>query len=418
MPYSILNCKCFLHCIFLYKVLYFEPRSFEGGGRMIALLARLFLHNDTDEEAVRHGYGMICGCVGIVLNLILSCFKIVLGALIGSLAIQADGFNNLGDVGSSLVSLGGFILSGKKPDAEHPYGHGRAEYLSALVIAFLILLMGFELIKSSVESLVSRAPAPVFTVAAFVVLLCSIGVKLYMALYNTRYGKRYASSAMLATAKDSLFDCITSGAVLLSMGLNRIWGINADPWCSLGVSLLILWGGYGTAKETVDLLLGKKADPELVRSITDTVTAHEGILGVHDLYVHDYGPGRMMITLHAEVDEDADMLSTHDMIDNIEWELNKKYSCLSTIHMDPIAVNNPETDEAKAQVKQALKNIDDRITIHDFRLVRGQTHTNLVFDLSAPYEIKLTDRELKARAVQEIVAVNEAFNPVITIDRR
>ncbi len=385
---------------------------------MIALLSRLFLHDIQDEDAIRHGYGMICGAVGIFLNLILSCFKIVLGVLIGSLAIQADGFNNLGDVGSSMVSLGGFLLSGKKPDTEHPFGHGRAEYLSALIIAFLILLMGVELIKSSVESLISHAPAPVFTVAAFVVLLCSIGVKLYMALYNTRYGKRYASSAMLATAKDSLFDCFTSGAVLLSMALNHFWGLNADPWCSLAVSLLILWGGYGTAKDTVDLLLGKKADPALVKSIADTVMDHEGVLGVHDLVVHDYGPGRMMITLHAEVDEDADMLSTHDMIDTIEWELNKRFNCLSTIHMDPIAVNNPETDKAKEKVKAALAKIDDRITIHDFRLVRGQTHTNLVFDMAAPYEIKLSDAELKARAVAEITAIDPAFNPVITIDRR
>ena len=385
---------------------------------MIALLSRIFLHKIQDEVAIRHGYGMICGAVGIFLNLILSCFKIVLGVLIGSLAIQADGFNNLGDVGSSLVSLGGFVLSNKKPDKEHPFGHGRAEYLSALVIAFLILLMGVELIKSSVESLISHAPAPVFTVAAFVVLLCSIAVKLYMALYNTRYGKKYASSAMLATAKDSLFDCITSGAVLLSMALNHFWGFNADPWCSLAVSLLILWGGYGTAKDTVDLLLGQKADPELLKSITDTVMGHEGVMGVHDLVVHDYGPGRKMITLHAEVDEKADMLSTHDMIDNIEWELNEKYNCLSTIHMDPIAVNNPETDAAKEQVKMALARIDERITIHDFRLVRGQTHTNLVFDLSAPFDIKLSDGELKARAAAEIAAVDHAFNPVITVDRR
>ena len=385
---------------------------------MIALLSRLFLRNTKDEDSIRHGYGMICGAVGIFLNLILSCFKIVLGVLIGSLAIQADGFNNLGDVGSSLVSLGGFILSNKKPDTEHPFGHGRAEYLSALIIAFLILLMGVELIKSSVQSLISHAPAPVFTVAAFVVLLCSIVVKLYMALYNTRYGKKYDSSAMLATAKDSLFDCITSGAVLLSMALNHFWHLNADPCCSLAVSLLILWGGFGTAKETVDLLLGKKADPELLQSIADTVMGYEGVLGVHDLIGHDYGPGRLMITLHAEVDEDADMLSTHDMIDNIEWELNKKYNCLSTIHMDPIAVNNPETDQAKALVKQAMGRIDERITIHDFRLVRGQTHTNLVFDISAPYEIKLSDGELKARAVAEITALNEAFNPVITVDRR
>lgn len=385
---------------------------------MIALLGRLFEHRWQDEDAVRHGYGMLCGAVGIALNLILSGFKIALGVLIGSLAIQADGFNNLGDVGSSLVSLGGFVLSNKKPDTEHPFGHGRAEYLSALIIAFLILLMGVELMKSSIESLVEHAAAPLFTAAAFAVLVCSIAVKLYMALYNTKYGKRYASSAMLATAKDSLFDCVTSGAVLLSMAVNRVWGFNADPWCSMAVSLLILYGGYGTAKDTVDLLLGKKADPELLKSIADHVMSHEGVLGVHDLVVHDYGPGRKMITLHAEVDEDADMLSTHDMIDNIEWELNDRFHCQATIHMDPIAVNNPETDAARARVKTALGRIDERITLHDFRLVRGQTHTNLVFDICAPYDIRLSDAELKTRAVREIVAEDPAFNPVITVDRR
>lgn len=385
---------------------------------MIALLGRLFEHRWQDEEAARHGYGMLCGAVGIALNLILSGFKIVLGVLIGSLAIQADGFNNLGDVGSSVVSLGGFVLSNKKPDTEHPFGHGRAEYLSALVIAFLILLMGVELMKSSIESLIEHASAPLFTAAAFAVLVCSIAVKFYMALYNTKYGKKYASSAMLATAKDSLFDCVTSGAVLLSMAVNRFWGVNADPWCSIAVSLLILYGGYGTAKETVDLLLGKKADPELLKSIADHVMGHEGVLGVHDLVVHDYGPGRKMVTLHAEVDEKADMLATHDMIDNIEWELNDRFRCQATIHMDPIAVNNPETDAAREQVKAALQRIDERITLHDFRLVRGQTHTNLVFDICAPYEIRLSDAELKARAVQEITAENAAFNPVITVDRR
>ena len=385
---------------------------------MIALLFRFFKNRWKDEEAVRHGYGILCGAVGILLNLVLSCFKIVLGAMIGSLAIQADGFNNLGDAGSSLVSLGGFLLSGKKPDSEHPFGHGRAEYLSALVIAFLILLMGVELLKSSIESLIRRAPAPMFNMAAFAVLACSIVVKLYMAIYNTKYGKRYGSSAMLATAKDSLFDCVTSAAVLLSMVMNRLWGWNADAWCSLAVSFVILWGGFGTAKDTVDLLLGKKADPQFLAAIADTVTAHEGVLGVHDLIVHDYGPGRTMITLHAEVDEDADMLSTHDMIDNIEWELNRKFHCQSTIHMDPIAVNNPETDSAKELVQAALKEIDDRITIHDFRLVRGQTHTNLVFDMCAPYDIELTEGELRAKAVQRIAALNENFNPVITIDRR
>ena len=384
---------------------------------MIALLSRLFLHKTDNTDSIRHSYGILCGVLGIVLNILLSSIKILTGILTGSLALQADGFNNLGDAGSSIVSLCGFILSGKKPDTEHPFGHGRAEYLSALLIAFFIMLMGFELFKSSVNSLLSHLPAPLFTVSSFVVLLCSILVKLYMALYNYQYGKKFDSSAMLATAKDSLFDCITSGTVLLSMLLNYIWGINADPWCSLAVSIFILWGGFGTARETVDLLLGKKADPELQKSIADTVLAHYGVLGVHDLIVHDYGPGRMMITLHAEVDEDSDMLSTHDMIDNIEWELNKKFNCLSTIHMDPIATNSPETDIAKKQVIQALSTIDKRITIHDFRLVRGQTHINLVFDMSVPFEIDMSDADLKAFASKEINAINRVYNPVITIDR-
>ena len=389
-----------------------------GGEWMISLLGRLFLRHETDERAVRQGYGMICGGVGIFLNLVLSAFKIVLGVLIGSLAIQADGFNNLADAGSSLVSLGGFLLSGKKPDTDHPFGHGRAEYLSALIIAFFILLMGVELIKSSLSSLIARTPAPAFTLASLAVLLCSIAVKLYMAYYNTRYGNKFASSSLLATAKDSLFDCLTSGAVILSMGLTRFLHWNADPWCSLAVSLIILYGGYGTAKDTVDLLLGKRADGALLKAIASTVTAHEGILGVHDLIVHDYGPGRKMITLHAEVDEKADMLSTHDLIDNIEWELNQKYGCISTIHMDPIAVNNPETDAAKELVLSVLGEIDQRITVHDFRLVRGQTHTNLVFDISAPFEVRLSDGELKALLTERIKAKNEAYVPVITVDRR
>ena len=384
---------------------------------MIALLSRLFLHNSDNNDSIRHSYGILCGVLGIVLNLLLSSIKIITGIIIGSLALQADGFNNLGDAGSSIVSLGGFILSGKKPDTEHPFGHGRAEYLSALLIAFFIMLMGFELFKSSVNSLISHLAAPVFTSSSFVILLLSILVKLYMAFYNYKYGKKFNSSAMVATAKDSLFDCISSGVVLLSMALNYLFQINADPWCSIAVSVFILWGGFGTAKETVDLLLGKKADPELQKSIADTVLKHEGVLGVHDLIVHDYGPGRMMITLHAEVDEDSDMLSTHDMIDNIEWELNKKFNCLSTIHMDPIATNSPETDRAKELVIQTLNTIDNRISIHDFRLVRGQTHVNLVFDMSVPFDIKVNDADLKTLATKMIIACNNVYNPVITIDR-
>lgn len=386
---------------------------------MTELLLRRFVrdHENTGDPDVRQRYGTFSGIVGIVCNLVLFAFKYLAGTLAGSVAITADAFNNLSDAGSSVVTLLGFKLAGQKPDPDHPFGHGRVEYLSGLVVAALILMMGFEVLKSSFDKILHPSEIQ-FSLISILILAVSILGKLWMSLFNKTLGDKIHSGTLLATAADSRGDALSTAAVLLGTLVGSFTPLRIDGWLGLLVAGIILKAGWEAAKDTLDPLLGGPADPEFVKEITETVLAHPEVCGVHDLIVHDYGPGRMMITLHAEVDEEADMLATHDLIDNIEWELNKKYSCLSTVHMDPIAVNNPETDEAKAQVKQALKNIDDRITIHDFRLVRGQTHTNLVFDISAPYEIKLTDRELKARAVQEIVAVNEAFNPVITIDRR
>ena len=383
---------------------------------MIKLLGKILFKN-TEDSDLRRGYGILCGSVGIVLNLLLCTAKILVGYLSSSLAIAADGFNNLSDAGSSIVTLAGFKLSGKRADTHHPFGHGRAEYLSALIVSFLIIIMGFELGKSSVESLISKDAAPVFTAASFIALGVSILVKLYMAFYNTKYGKKYHSSAMAATARDSLFDVITTFAVLLSAIFNALFQWNIDAWCGLLVSVMILIGGVQSASGTVTLLLGTPADKELIARITETVLAHPGILGVHDLIVHDYGPGNMMITLHAEVADTDNLVEAHDLIDNIEWELNSTYHCVATIHMDPIAIGSPETEAARVQVQALVQCIDPRITVHDLRLSIGPTHTKLVFDAAAPYDLGISDEELRKRLVKGILALDPNFVPCINIDR-
>ena len=285
---------------------------------MISLLANLFLKPaGKTEAALRKGYGVLCGAVGIGLNLVLFLLKFLAGTLSGSIAITADAFNNLSDAGSSLVTLLGFQLAGQKPDSDHPFGHGRMEYLSGLVVSMLILLMGFELGKSSVEKI--RTPAPVESGTLVIVILCaSIAVKLYMCFYNRRLGRKLNSSAMLATAADSLSDSVATTAVLIATLVGQFTGLMIDGWIGILVSLFILWSGIKAAKDTIDPLLGTPPTHEFVEQIRDIVMASPGIVGIHDLIVHDYGPGRVMISLHAEVSAAEDMLSIHDEIDNVE----------------------------------------------------------------------------------------------------
>ena len=361
---------------------------------MISLLARLFLKPEgRDEAALRKGYGMLCGAVGIGLNILLFAGKFFAGTIAGSIAITADAFNNLSDAGSSFVTLLGFQLAGQKPDSDHPFGHGRIEYLSGLAVSMLIILMGFELAKSSLDKILH--PAPVDSSWLVIAILCvSIAVKLYMSLYNRSLGKKLNAPAMLATAADSLSDSIATTAVLIATLVGRFSGLMIDGWCGILVAAFILWSGYNAAKDTINPLLGTPPTHEFVDQIKELVMAHPAIIGIHDLIVHDYGPGRVMISLHAEVSASANVLELHDEIDNVESELREKLGCEAVIHMDPVVTDDGITGETRERVAALVHCIDDGINIHDFRMVAGPSHTNVIFDAVVPYGFRLTDAEV------------------------
>ena len=371
---------------------------------MISLLSRLFIKNYKDYEnaQVRRSYGTLCGSAGICLNILLFIGKYFAGTLSGSIAIVADSFNNLSDAGSSLITLLGFRLAGKKPDPDHPYGHGRIEYISGLIVAFLILLMGFELAKSSIAKILSPEPMQAGWLPA-AILVASICVKVYMFLYNRAVGKKIDSAAMAATATDSLSDSIATTVVLLSMGVAHFFHVNIDGFAGLAVALFILYAGYGAAKDTLAPLLGQAPDPEFVKRVTDIVMAHPEVIGIHDLVVHDYGPGRKMVTLHTEVDGKGDFFTLHDAIDNIERELTAECGCHATIHMDPIESDNETVLAMREKVAELVKRIDPAITIHDFRLVPGKTHTNVIFDAVVPAGLPMTE-EAVAERIRLLVA--------------
>ena len=369
---------------------------------LIQLLAKRLIPNwqHTEDPAVRRGYGVLCGVVGICLNVLLFLGKILAGTVSGSIAITADAFNNLSDAGSSVVTLLGFKLAAQEPDRDHPFGHGRMEYISGLVVAMLILLMGVELLKSSVSKILHPEEVS-FSILALVILAVSIAVKFYMSLYNRAVGKRIDSAAMLATATDSRSDVLATTAVLASTVVGHFTGLPIDGWCGLVVAVLILKGGFGAAVDTVSPLLGQAPASELVQEVEQLVLAHKEIVGIHDLVVHDYGPGRLMITLHAEVPADGDMLELHDVVDTVERELAVKMRCVATIHMDPV-VTDETTMELRHQVEALAQTVDRRITIHDFRIVPGPTHTNLVFDAMVPFDLPMEEKAAE-RAIRDKV---------------
>lgn len=382
---------------------------------MITLLARLLIKHQGDEGAVRRAYGVLCGAVGICLNVLLFAGKFFAGLLSGSIAITADAFNNLSDAGSSVVTLLGFRLAGKKPDAGHPFGHGRLEYVSGLIVAGLILLMGAELAKSSVDKIL-HPEAVTFSWLAAGILLASIGVKLYMYLYNRAVGKKIKSAAMSATAADSLSDTAATSAVLLAMVIGKLTDVQLDGWVGLVVALFILWSAVQAARDTISPLLGQAPDPMLVKEIESLVMAHDTVVGIHDLVVHDYGPGRCIISLHAEVPADEQVLELHDVIDNIEEELAQKLHCEAVIHMDPVVVGDPTVTALHQQVAALVKTIDPRITIHDFRMVPGQTHTNLIFDAVIPFDERLTRQQVADRIRQMVSEMEGDYRAVVKVE--
>lgn len=385
---------------------------------MLTLLINLFIkdNKNTMNAKVREKYGVLCGAYGIFLNLLLFAGKYLAGVLTSSIAMTADAFNNLSDAGSSVISVLGFKLAGQKPDPEHPFGHGRIEYLSGLGVSALIVIMGYELIKDSLEKILNPKDIT-FSITAVIILAASILVKFYMAFYSRRIGKRIESSVLMATSTDSLSDTISTFVVLASTLVAYFFNIRLDGWCGMLVGIVIVLAGVKAAKETISPLLGEPPAPEFVEKIESIVLSHESIIGIHDLVVHNYGPGRVMISLHAEVPSTGDINILHDVIDNAEQELMVFLGCHATIHMDPVAVGDPETDLTKAKISEIIHSIDGLINFHDFRMVKGPTHTNLIFDVVASFAFKMTDDEIISLIRERAKAVNPRFNCVITVDR-
>ena len=362
---------------------------------MITFLASLFIKDSKNykEPSVRQAYGVLSGAVGIGLNILLFFGKWLAGAISGSIAITADAFNNLSDAGSSIITLIGFRLSGQEPDPEHPFGHGRMEYISGLLVSVAILVMGFELIGSSIGKL--RSPEPIeSSVLVFGILIASILVKLYMFFYNHSLSKKIESAAMKATSVDSLSDTVATTLVLIATLISKYTGLLLDGWFGILVGLFILYTGGSTLKETIDLLLGQPPKQEFIDEVKEIVLGHSMVHGVHDLIVHDYGPGRVMISLHAEVDVNGDIQDIHEQIDHIEHELQEKLHCSATIHMDPIVTDDKEVLAMKAKVEEMVHFLDESFSMHDFRMVRGSTRTNLIFDVEVPRKTSYTDNEI------------------------
>ena len=385
---------------------------------MISFLSKWLIrdYRNYASPKVRLRYGVLCGAVGIGFNILLFLGKILAGTLTGSIGITADAFNNLSDAGSSVISLVGFRLSEQKADKEHPFGHGRFEYIAGLIVSMVILLMGAELVKTSIQKIITPEPV-LFSFLAVGVLCGSILVKLYMFLYNRGIGKKIDSPTMRATAMDSFSDVTATSVVLISTLISKWTSWNVDGWAGLAVALFILYTGIQAAKETISPLLGQPPEKAFVEKIERIVLSGKGIIGVHDLVVHDYGPGRVMVSLHAEVPADGDMIHLHDAVDNIERELKRECGCEAVIHMDPVAVNDAETNRLRAEVEALVKSIDEKLSLHDFRVVPGPTHTNLVFDLAVPFGFSLTDEALKQAVGERVHSLEGECYAVIEIDK-
>ena len=387
---------------------------------MFSLLAAIFIKNrdDVKNPKVRESYGVLSGIVGIVFNFLLFASKLFAGLLSKSVSVIADAFNNLSDAAASIVTIVGFRLSVKNPDDEHPFGHGRMEYISGLIVSFLILFVGLELLTSSISAIFN--PVDLDSSAFTIIALCvSILIKFYMFLYNRRIAKKIESAAMDATSKDSLNDCVSTLAVLLVIIATKLFPqlkLPLDGIAGILVALFIIKGGIDSVKETVDPLLGKKANPEFVAEIEKTVMAHSMVRGIHDLVVHDYGPGRTMVSLHVEVPGNLDIFSIHDEIDCIEVELSKKFKCDATIHMDPVDLNNEKIAELKEYLAKVSKEINPELTVHDVRMVPGKTHTNVIFDAVKPFGCKLTPLELQKELSKKVKEFNKSYNAVIHLD--
>ena len=385
---------------------------------MTNFLIKHFIPNASDVKspAVRQRYGVVSGVVGILCNALLCTAKIAAGLLTGAVSIVADGINNLSDGGSCVVSLLGFKMAGKPADDKHPFGHGRIEYVAGLIVSFIIVLMGVELAKTSLDKIFHPEEIS-FSWITPAVLGISILVKLWLCFFTRKMGYKLDSAVLRATAMDSLSDVAATSAVLAGFVIGYWARVNLDGYLGVLVALFILYTGVSTAKGTLDLLLGEAPDPEFVKQIQQEVLSYPEIIGVHDLIVHNYGPGHSVVSLHAEVPCDVDILKIHDTIDNAERDLKKKFDCEVVIHMDPIITDDKETNEIHQKLSSIVRLLDSRVTIHDFRMVKGPTHTNLIFDIVVPHQFRLTDDQVVESLRQAVKALDARYEIVVNVDK-
>ena len=385
---------------------------------MTDLLLKIFIRNsdDTDNPKVRQKYGMLSGIVGIVCNVILFVTKFFAGIITGAVSVSADAFNNLSDAGSSIITFIGFKMAGKPADTEHPFGHGRIEYVAGLAVAVAIIVMGVELFQQSAARIL-HPEETVFSIVSVLILAGSILMKLWMCLFNRKLGKKLDSAAMLATSTDSLSDCVSTTVVLLSLLLFRFTGINIDGFAGAVVAVFVFLAGIDAAKDTLQPLLGQPADESFVNRLEQLVTEDEHIIGVHDLIVHDYGPGRRFASLHAEIPYNMDMLEAHDVIDIAEKRVKSVLGCDISIHMDPVVTDDEQINELRELTERVIKEIEPSLNMHDFRVVKGPMLTNLIFDVLVPYNFCLSDEQLKKKINAAIREEKENCFAVINIDK-
>ncbi|WP_195985856.1 cation diffusion facilitator family transporter [Clostridium sp. D33t1_170424_F3] len=384
---------------------------------MTNLLVRLFIkdYQNVENSRVREQYGKFAGVVGIVTNLLLSVIKALAGFLFHSVAILADAVNNLSDSASSIVTLVGFKLSAKPADKEHPYGHARIEYISGLIVSLVILLLGFQLVQSSFGKILQPEETEI-SLLAVAVLIVSMLIKLWQFFFYRKLGRRIASTALEATAADSRNDVISTGAILIGMGITRLTGYNLDGWMGLVVAVLVIVGGIKLIMETSDPLLGIAPSKELVDGIYQKILHYEGVLGLHDLSVHNYGPGRCFASVHCEVPAEQDIMVSHDIIDNIERDFLQDMNIHLVIHLDPVVTDDERTNTLKREVMQKLRALSTEIDMHDFRVVWGNSHTNLIFDVCVPFGFQWDDNELLQRVEEAIKELDSHYFTVVTVD--
>lgn len=381
------------------------------------LLIKKFIKNykDVDNITVRNDYGKFSSIMGIIFNIVLFSIKLIAGMITGSVAIIADAVNNLSDASSSIISFIGFKLASKPADSDHPYGHGRYEYISALVVACLILAIGFEILKSSFDKVLHPASINASFIS-IIILIISILLKFYMMYFNTKTGKLIKSKTLIATAQDSRNDVISTSAVLISIIIALIFNINLDGYIGLLVAIFILISGFNLVKDTLNPILGQAPDPEVIKELSEIIESYEYVIGIHDLIVHDYGPGNTFASVHCEVDSKIDVILAHDQIDNIEHDVFNKTNIHLVIHYDPIVTDDGVTSEIREKLSQIVSKINSKMSVHDVRVVPGPTHTNIVFDVVVPHEVTYTEKELRQMITSEVHKINKKYFCVITFD--